>query len=135
MTGATRHTRSLRVAEELLEATFPEDLGVLGTECGERISALRKEFESFAVMAQGRIASLHLEIDEWRERVFRGEKGFDAEQEAAYTEALRASISFIELLCEKWDAFSKKGIHLAKPRFITRLLPKKTQIERSMIGS
>src|SRR6202011_128574 len=103
--AAAQRAKFIHAAEELVRATFPDNLGVLGDDLGERIGGLQKGFREYVHLAGRQFQSLESEIGLWQLQVFQGEKDFDPNHEAEFKQALLALTSFANVLREKFDAY------------------------------
>jgi hypothetical protein len=117
MLTTTRHTRWLNAAESFARATFT---GILpsgdGWTC--QVASLQKEFKELLRLEGRGYGTLRTDLNNWRERVTRGDVEFDPAREDDLKEALRALVALEDCLIEKFDDYSAKGLFLAKTRFV-----------------
>ena len=130
MTGATRHSRSIYAAEQLVRATF-NDFSPIGDEGCEWVVSLQKEFRILVNLTRRRFKSLKAALENWRQRVRMGEVDFDPGREDDFRGALNAFASLSDLLGEKFDScFKEKGIYPTKPRLIGLLQEDKKEAQK-----
>jgi hypothetical protein len=68
-----------------------------------------------------RYYALNADLNNWRNQIKRGDLEFDAAWEDEFKGALRSLVSLASLLIEKFDAYSNKGLFLAKTRYVGAL--------------
>lgn len=116
MATASRYPRLIYAAESLARDTF-DNVTFGGNGC-EGTVKLQREFRTFANLAMQKFEAVKADLKNWRDQVRCGQVEFSAEREDNLKAALRACVSFLSFLVEKFGEYHTNGLFLTLPRHV-----------------
>lgn len=126
-------SRSIEAVMAFVSAAVPDDHEIDCDEFAQRVAQIHREFRNLIKLANGRLQTLQVELEQWRARVAKDKDEYSPETESAFIEAHRSWLALATLLLEKADRYRiNRSIYLVKPLLLNPFIERKNRVERSL---